>query len=94
MNPSPINKPLVANETIKLASRQLRGSIAQDLSDTSTGTISKQNSLLTKFHGLYMQDDRDRRNALKAAGKEKSLFLHAAPPAARRSHLAATMAGA
>ena len=72
MNAGPNKKPLVANEAIKLASRQLRGSIAQDLSDTSTGTISEQNSQLTKFHGLYMQDDRDRRNSLKAAGKEKA----------------------
>ncbi len=72
VNSGPNLKPLVANEAIKLASRQLRGTIAQDLSDTSSGTLSEQNSQLTKFHGLYMQDDRDRRNALKAAGKEKA----------------------
>lgn len=65
-------KPLVANEGIKLASNHLRGTIAQDLLDTSTGDISHDNSLLTKFHGLYMQDDRDLRNALKKEGKEKA----------------------
>ena len=43
-----------------------------DLVDVSTGTISEQNGQLTKFHGLYMQDDRDRRNALKQAGREKA----------------------
>ncbi|HXI69017.1 MAG TPA: NADPH-dependent assimilatory sulfite reductase hemoprotein subunit [Verrucomicrobiae bacterium] len=72
MNPGPIKKPLVASEAIKLASRQLRGTIAQDLSDTSTGTISGQNSQLTKFHGLYMQDDRDKRKVLTQAGQEKA----------------------
>src|SRR5678816_2355797 len=65
-------KPLVANEGVKLASHHLRGTIAQDLLDTSTGTITDNNSLLTKFHGLYMQDDRDLRNALKKEGKEKA----------------------
>lgn len=65
-------KPLVANEGIKLASQHLRGTIAQDLVDTSTGAISDDNGQLTKFHGLYLQDDRDLRNALKKAGKEKA----------------------
>lgn len=65
-------KPLVANEGVKLASNHLRGNIAQDLLDTSTGDISHDSNLLTKFHGLYMQDDRDLRNALKKEGKEKA----------------------
>lgn len=73
MNPSTEGtKPLVANEGIKLASQNLRGTIAQDLADTSTGAISEENGQLTKFHGLYLQDDRDLRNALKKAGKEKA----------------------
>ncbi len=50
----------------------MRGTIAQDLADTSTGAISEANAQLTKFHGLYLQDDRDQRNALKKAGKEKA----------------------
>ncbi|HEY0945287.1 MAG TPA: NADPH-dependent assimilatory sulfite reductase hemoprotein subunit, partial [Opitutaceae bacterium] len=33
---------------------------------------SEENSQLTKFHGLYLQDDRDQRIALKRAGKEKA----------------------
>jgi sulfite reductase (NADPH) hemoprotein beta-component len=65
-------KPLAANETIKAASHLLRGTIAQDLADTSTGAISDDNGQLTKFHGLYLQDDRDQRIALKKAGKEKA----------------------
>ena len=65
-------KPLSVNEDIKSASHLLRGTIAQDLADTSTGAISEANSQLTKFHGLYLQDDRDQRIALKKAGKEKA----------------------
>ena len=65
-------KPLVANEGIKAESHLLRGTIAADLADTTTGAISDHNSQLTKFHGLYLQDDRDQRLALKKAGKEKA----------------------
>lgn len=65
-------KPLVANEGLKAESRHLRGSIAQDLADTSTGSISEGSNQLSKFHGLYIQDDRDQRIALKKAGKEKA----------------------
>jgi len=67
-----IPKPLSVNEEIKSASHLLRGTIAQDLADTSTGAISEANSQLTKFHGLYLQDDRDQRLALKKAGREKA----------------------
>ena len=67
-----VPKPLSANEDIKSASHLLRGTIAQDLADTSTGAISEANGQLTKFHGLYLQDDRDQRIALKKAGKEKA----------------------
>jgi sulfite reductase (NADPH) hemoprotein beta-component len=65
-------KPLSANEVIKSASHLLRGTIAQNMADTSTGAISDDNGQLTKFHGLYLQDDRDQRLALKKAGKEKA----------------------
>lgn len=65
-------KPLVANEGLKAESRHLRGSIAADLADTSTGGISEGSNQLSKFHGLYIQDDRDQRIALKKAGKEKA----------------------
>src|SRR4030095_8372926 len=66
------SKPLVANESIKLASNHLRGSIAKDFADTTTGAISDDSNQLMKFHGMYLQDDRDLRNALKKAGKEKA----------------------
>lgn len=65
-------KPLSANEPLKSGSRFLRGNIAADLADTSTGGISEESNQLAKFHGMYIQDDRDLRNALKKEGKEKA----------------------
>ena len=65
-------KPLSANEPLKAESRHLRGRIAEELADTSTGAVTEATGQLTKFHGLYLQDDRDLRIALKKAGKEKA----------------------
>src|SRR5271154_4742382 len=75
MTTEPGAKPLNPNEGIKAASHLLRGTIAQDLADASTGAISEPNAQLTKFHGLYLQDDRDQRLALKKAGKEKAYIF-------------------
>jgi sulfite reductase (NADPH) hemoprotein beta-component len=49
------------NEIIKENSRFLRGTIAEGLADVATGAISEDDQQLTKFHGTYMQDDRDLR---------------------------------
>lgn len=65
-------KPLSANEGLKAASKFLRGTIADDLRDTSTGAISEENSQLTKFHGLYLQDDRDLRPERRKLKQEKA----------------------
>ena len=73
MRPNPDSDPaLSANETMKSGSDFLRGKIAQDLADSSTGGISEESNQLGKFHGMYMQDDRDLRNTLKKEGKEKA----------------------
>ena len=48
-------------ERIKKASQGLRGSIASGLEDEITGAISEDDQALLKFHGMYQQDDRDRR---------------------------------
>ena len=60
----------VANEHIKIASDYLRGTILEGLADKSTGAIGASDAQLTKFHGTYMQDDRDIRDSLKAQGLE------------------------
>jgi sulfite reductase (NADPH) hemoprotein beta-component len=66
------SKPLSANETLKSESHFLRGSLASDLADPTTGAVSEGSNQLAKFHGMYLQDDRDVRNALKKEGKEKA----------------------
>jgi len=47
------------NEGIKKNSNFLRGTILEGLADVSTGAISADDGQLTKFHGIYQQDDRD-----------------------------------
>lgn len=65
-------KKLSANEGIKERSNFLRGTILESLSDESTGSISADDAQLTKFHGTYMQDDRDKRASLIKEKKEKA----------------------
>lgn len=55
---------------MKAASNFLRGTIEEGLADTTTGAISASDQQLTKFHGTYMQDDRDLRDERKAQGLE------------------------
>ena len=52
-------------EHIKARSRHLRGSIAAGLLDPLTGAIAESDTQLTKFHGIYQQDDRDIRSERK-----------------------------
>lgn len=60
----------LTNEDMKAASNFLRGTIEEGLADASTGAISASDQQLTKFHGTYMQDDRDLRDERKAQGLE------------------------
>ena len=53
---------LSAIEKVKLASDALRGTIKEGLQDEITGAISEGDKALVKFHGMYLQDDRDRRD--------------------------------
>src|SRR5262245_19988387 len=52
---------LSRNEHIKEASRYLRGTLSEGLSEEITGAISEDDQQLVKFHGMYLQDDRDLR---------------------------------
>lgn len=45
----------------------MRGTITPALADTSDG-VDGANAQLLKFHGVYQQEDRDRRQAVKIAG--------------------------
>ena len=50
-----------AIENIKESSDALRGTIKQSLTDEITGAIREDDQAVIKFHGMYQQDDRDRR---------------------------------
>ena len=56
------SKNLSAVEKIKQKSDGLRGTLAEGLKDELTGAISEDDQSLVKFHGMYQQDDRDRRD--------------------------------
>ena len=52
---------LAHNEHLKIASGYLRGGLADGLLKHATGAISDDDGQLVKFHGMYLQDDRDLR---------------------------------
>ena len=49
------------NERIKEASDYLRGTLSEGLAEEITGAIVEDDQQLVKFHGMYLQDDRDLR---------------------------------
>jgi sulfite reductase (ferredoxin) len=57
-------------EAVKQQSRQLRGHIARDLSDTST-PFDKEGYSVLKFHGVYQGYDRDSATERKQRGDDK-----------------------
>ncbi|MGK5509914.1 assimilatory sulfite reductase (NADPH) hemoprotein subunit [Brevibacillus formosus] len=59
---SPNSAPHSDVEDIKRRSDYLRGSLAETLEDRISGSIPEDDNRLMKFHGSYMQDDRDLRN--------------------------------
>ncbi|MGE4550112.1 MAG: NADPH-dependent assimilatory sulfite reductase hemoprotein subunit, partial [Opitutales bacterium] len=62
-------------ETIKAASDFLRGTILEGLADASTGAIAADDNQLTKFHGIYQQDDRDLRKERMREKLEKAFIF-------------------
>jgi sulfite reductase (NADPH) hemoprotein beta-component len=48
----------------------LRGTLADSLTDPVTGAVSASDALLTKFFGIYQQDDRDLRDERRRAKLE------------------------
>lgn len=66
---------LSKNEHLKEASHFLRGTILEGLADVSTGAISDDDTQLTKFHGIYQQDDRDVRNERRRQKLEKAFIF-------------------
>lgn len=66
-------KNLSATERIKQKSDGLRGTLREGLRDELTGAIAEDDQALVKFHGMYLQDDRDRREE-RAEKKLERLF--------------------
>jgi sulfite reductase (ferredoxin) len=58
------------NESIKATSNHLRGLIKEELVE-DTSAFSDDSEQLLKFHGIYQQDDRDRRKEARARGLDK-----------------------
>ncbi|MGH6664383.1 MAG: NADPH-dependent assimilatory sulfite reductase hemoprotein subunit [Pseudolabrys sp.] len=76
MDPAPIGRPMTdevsRNERIKEASNYLRGTLAEGLREEITGGIIEDDQQLVKFHGLYLQDDRDLRSERTRKKMEKA----------------------
>jgi sulfite reductase (NADPH) hemoprotein beta-component len=62
-------------EKIKESSDHLRGTIQESLKDEITGAIREDDQAVIKFHGMYQQDDRDRREE-RAAKKLERLYSY------------------
>ena len=67
------NLNLSATEKIKLASDNLRGTLVESLNTETTGNLLEDDVALVRFHGMYVQDDRDRREE-RAAKKLERLY--------------------
>ncbi len=65
------------NEDIKEASRALRGTLAAGLAAQETGAVAEDDTQLTKFHGIYLQDDRDLRPERTRRRMEKAFSFMA-----------------
>jgi sulfite reductase (NADPH) hemoprotein beta-component len=63
---------LSRNERIKEASNYLRGTLAEGLREEVTGAIIEDDQQLVKFHGMYLQDDRDLRPERSRKKMEKA----------------------
>ncbi len=70
-------------ERIKADSRHLRGTLVESLADPLTGALAEDDTQLSKFHGVYQQDDRDLRSERKRQRLEPaySFMIRARVPA-------------
>ncbi|MDQ4061113.1 MAG: NADPH-dependent assimilatory sulfite reductase hemoprotein subunit [Pseudomonadota bacterium] len=67
-----MTKDLSRNERLKEASAYLRGTLAEGVADPITGAIVEDDQQLVKFHGMYLQDDRDLRGERTRKKMEKA----------------------
>jgi sulfite reductase (ferredoxin) len=57
-------------ERVKAGSNHLRGTIKEELAQ-STPAFGEESATILKFHGIYQQDDRDRRKEARQQGLDK-----------------------
>jgi len=64
-------------EKIKKNSKNLRGTLLESLTNPITGAIKEDDQTVIKFHGIYQQDDRDKREirAQKKLEKDYSFMI-------------------
>jgi sulfite reductase (NADPH) hemoprotein beta-component len=67
-----MTRELSRNERIKEASAYLRGTLSEGLHDEISGGITEDDAQLVKFHGMYLQDDRDLRGERGRKKMEKA----------------------
>jgi sulfite reductase (ferredoxin) len=65
---------LSKNEILKAASSYLRGMVAEEIIDDEA-SFSEESSQVLKFHGTYLQDDRDQRQRLKREKKDRAFMM-------------------
>jgi sulfite reductase (NADPH) hemoprotein beta-component len=63
---------LSANEPLKINSDYLRGTLVEEIADASNGAITADSQQLSKFHGMYLQDDRDVRKERRQKKLDKA----------------------
>jgi sulfite reductase (NADPH) hemoprotein beta-component len=68
---------LSSTERIKQASDSLRGTLKESLENEITGNLYEDDVALVRFHGMYIQDDRDRREerAMKKLERQYSFMI-------------------
>ncbi|MFZ9201839.1 MAG: NADPH-dependent assimilatory sulfite reductase hemoprotein subunit [Opitutales bacterium] len=66
-----MEKPLSKNELLKADKPDLSGTIRETLANASADRFSGDDEQFIKFHGIYQQDDRDKRKT----GKEYSVMV-------------------
>ncbi len=67
-----MSKKTTKQEQIKDASQGLRGTISAGLNEVATGAIAEDDQYLVRFHGTYLQDDRDVRGERTKKRLEKA----------------------
>lgn len=76
MNPVANEAKLTKNELLKAADPTLGGTIARALADPAADRFSDDDEQFLKFHGIYQQDDRDKRKT----GKEYIFMIRGRIP--------------